>query len=154
MNVTLPIPTEGWYELPLTDPDAAGVLGELARHYQECVLAAVAWDEQHPPWAVLQVSLANWPAGPLDALIAALAESREGDVGVRTVSVVDLPLGQAVRVRVLAGESVVSDVVQYWLPLPGRDLAIVAATSTAVLEEGDETAAVLDFVMPSLRVTD
>jgi hypothetical protein len=168
VNLSIPIPTEGWHHLALDSAMDDPVLGALAEHYAAagCQLAAVAWDPDgaQQPHAVLQVSLTPWqPSGadPLAALAGELAADRPGDVGPRTVSRVDLPAGPAVRVRVIADggadaarRQVVSDVVQYWLPLPERGLAVVAATSTAILTDGDALADLLDALVPSLTVTD
>lgn len=188
MNLTLPVPTAGWYELALVPDRRPGLLAEqvagltsaelrdwfaaalttLAEHYAAvgCQLAAVAWDPASAgqPHAVLQVSVTPWrPAGadPIGQLTTELAADRPGDIGPRTVEAVPLPAGTAVRVRMLAdggadpaGRQVVSDVVQYWLPLPDRGVAVVAATSTAILTDGDQLAALLDTLMPLLAVTD
>src|SRR5262249_21258379 len=129
-----------------------GTLTALAGYYarQGCQLAAVAWDPAsgQPPHAVIQVSVTPWSAGdrdPVATLTEQLSAERAGDIGPRAVQAVELPAGPAVRVRVIAdggadpaGRQVVSDAVQYWLPLPDRGLAVVAASSTAALDEGAE----------------
>lgn len=194
VTVTLPIPTQGWYQLgldeaerpaliagqygdlvaaqPLLDTERARAaftesLTALAEHYagQGCQIAAVAWQPEsgEPPQAVLQVSVTPWQAGdrdPIAALTEQLGGQHEGDIGPRSVETVELPPGPAVRARVIAdggedraGRQVVSDVVQYWLPLPERGLAVVAASSTAVLDAGAETAAVLDVLVERLTVS-
>jgi hypothetical protein len=141
----------------------------LAEHYaaRGCQIAAVAWQPESggPPQAVIQVSVTPWQAGggdPIATLTEQLGANREGDIGPRSVETVDLPPGPAVRARVIAdggedhaGRQVVSDVVQYWLPLPlpERGLAVVAASSTAILDEGTETASMFDVLVERLTVS-
>ncbi len=157
---------------PLLDDERAraaftGSLTVLAEHYaaRGCQIAAVAWrpESGEPPRTVIEVSVTPWRAGdgdPIATLTEQLGVDRPGDIGPRSVETVELPPGPAVRVRVIAdggedraGRQVVSDVVQYWLPLPDRGLAVVAASSTAVLDEGTGTAAVLDVLVERLTVT-
>jgi hypothetical protein len=192
LTLSLPIPTQGWYQLgldaasrpaliaeqyaelvadqPLLDTEQARAaftesLTVLAEHYaaQGSRLAAVAWQPAsgEPPLAVIQVSVTPWQAGddPVGTLTAQLGGEREGDIGPRAVETVQLAAGTAVRVRVVAdggedhaGRQVVSDVVQYWLPLPEHGVAVVAASSTAALDEGAETAAVLDVLVEKLAI--
>jgi hypothetical protein len=179
VRASLPLPAAGWYALPLDPagraeqvaaqvagapaeqrPALTATLTALAQHYAGCEQAAVAWRPGEPPHAVIQVSLAPLPhAIALDVLLAQLAADRPGDIGPRVASAVSLPAGDAARVRVLAeggadpaGRQVVTDVVQYWLPLPDRDIAVVAASSTAVLTDGDDLAALLDTLVRDLTV--
>lgn len=91
------------------------------------------------------------------SLEAALAASREGDVGERHVSVVQLPTGPAVRARGLAEtdpgkrRSVVIDVVEYWVPVAGHPEGLLLTFTTSVLVVADILAEIADDIAQSLR---
>lgn len=181
MTVSVTLPATGWYELGLdpgrrealiaaqygtleVDRDLfASTLTTLADYYsrQGCAVAAVGWDPAsgEPPHAVILISLRPWTAVPPGVLADRLAADRPGDIGPREVQHRQLPLGPAVRVRLIAdggadqsGRQVVTDVVQYWLPLADRRQVLIAAASTAVLAEGDRTAALLDELVAGLTI--
>jgi hypothetical protein len=82
------------------------------------------------------------------------------DVKDREVSVVDLPAGKAVRLRVLTktpsedGEAgLVVEVVQYWLPVPDAGHSLIVSCTTPCLVYGDELTAVFDSIAGSLQLT-
>lgn len=93
------------------------------------------------------------------SLQSALAVAREGDVGDREVSVVGLPAGPAVRVRVRAEDepsrrrSLLIDGVSYWVPVPGEPDMLLLSFSTPVLVLADALAEIADEVAQTLRFT-
>lgn len=88
-----------------------------------------------------------------------LAVAREGDVGERNVSLVALPAGPAVRVRVRAEDepgrrrSLLIDGVSYWVPVPGEPDMLLLTLSTPVLVLADVLAEIADEVAKTLRFT-
>lgn len=80
-----------------------------------------------------------------------LRTPREGDLGPREVTEVDLPSGHAVRARFLAetlrderGDAAALECVQYWIPIPqSTDVAIVSFT-TPTLHFANDLANVFD----------
>jgi hypothetical protein len=100
------------------------------------------------------------PDAEIADLLEALATPAKPDLGPREVSTVDLPIGTAVRVRVLLDLSgttrggPVKDVTQHWVPL-GRDghgagEMVIVAASTPTLHLSDEVAGVCDRAASSL----
>ena len=93
-------------------------------------------------------------AGLLDLLGA----NSETDLASRQATVVDLPAGQAIRLRQLtrtdgaqAGEAeLVVDTVQHWVPVPGRRAILVLVGSTPCLDVAEELAATFDAIAGSL----
>lgn len=93
----------------------------------------------------------------IGSLESALSVMREGDVGERQVSVVQLQAGPAVRVRVVAEiepwkrRSPVLDGVEYWVPVPGEPVCFVLSFTTPVLLLADILADIADEIAQSLR---
>jgi hypothetical protein len=93
-------------------------------------------------------------AAEIAALLDVLRTDSETDLAPRQVSAVDLPAGQAVRLRRLtrtdgaeAGEGeLVVDTVQHWVPVPGGSAILVLVGSTPCLDVADELAATFDAI--------
>lgn len=97
-------------------------------------------------------------ATEIRSLEARLKVAREGDISERDVSVVDLPAGEAVRMRTLVetdpGErrSLVVDVVEYWVPVPGHPDGLLLSFTTPVLGLADILADIADDVAQTLQI--
>jgi hypothetical protein len=105
---------------------------------------------QHPHSAQAEVT----------ALVESLARPGPADYGRRHVTEVKLPLGSAVRLRLLAtadadvdqGEpALILDATQVWIPLPDEPATVVVTASTPCLDAGDAVAGVVDAVAATLR---
>lgn len=82
-----------------------------------------------------------------------LSDPRPGDLSPRTVETVDVHSGQSVRVRFFAsgGRSlddghIITDVVQYWLPIPDADCVVTLSCVTTAVAQGEDVAAVVDRI--------
>lgn len=90
-------------------------------------------------------------------LESAVSVPREGDAGERHVSVVTLPAGPAVRMRAMVElepdkrRSLVVDVVEYWVPVPGEPDSLLLTFSTPVLVLADILAEIADDIARTLR---
>jgi hypothetical protein len=177
-----PLPATGWYQLGLdparrkaliaeqyrtqsTDRKLfAKTLTDLAEIYTRddgCEFAAVAWDPASGeyPHAIILLSVESWKGTDFDIMLGRLEVERPGDIGPRDVQRRELAQGPAARVRVIAetgtdrtGRQVVSDVQQYWLPLPDRGTMLIASAATGRLEYGDHLGVVLDTLMEHLTL--
>jgi hypothetical protein len=132
------------------------------------LFAAVRWEPgAYGPTAanLMVLHAARNAPHDVEAEIAALVEGlgRPGaaDYGPRDVSEVKLPLGPAVRLRLLAtaeadvdqGEpALILDATQVWIPLPDRPAMVVVSGSTPCLDAGNAVADVVDTVAGSLRI--
>lgn len=102
------------------------------------------------------------PAGQAKILARQLVEPRPGDVTSRTVQVVDLPGGPAVRVSYRADDeggaqapgalSVVLEVLEHWFPIDGCPKALVVEGRTPNLADGAGMVADLDRIAASVRL--
>lgn len=77
---------------------------------------------------------------------------------VREVEVVELPVGPALRVRkgvrpTVVGREVDTDVVQYFVPVPGGDRLVVLTFSTPIAALADAFAGLFDAIAETLRFT-
>jgi hypothetical protein len=100
-----------------------------------------------------------------DAEVAALLDLLWGDspfdIRPRTVDIVDLPAGRAVRLTRLArtagaepGDTeVVVEMVQHWLPVPGLETIVVLVGSSPSLHAADELALAFDTIAQSVQFT-
>lgn len=165
-----------WAELRATAPDldrpevaaafTATLTGLAARYARGgSQLAAVEWYPAtgHPPQAVLDVKAVE----PVEAVPARdEAEGLQGllmlpaadDIGPRTVDLVELPAGTAVRLRLLApaggsrNRAAVADIVQFWLPVPAAPATVLVTCCTSDISAGDRNAELLDLLMTELTV--
>ena len=93
------------------------------------------------------------------AVVELLGPASPFDIRPRTVDVVQLPAGRAVRLGRLArtdgaeqGESEVAvDMVQHWLPVAGEPTLLVLAGSTPCLHAADELEAAFDSIARSVE---
>ena len=99
----------------------------------------------------------------LDAELAHIAEQRAVEqpshLGQPDVSIVQLPGGRAVRARVLGeterdedGSSIVCDLVEYWLPVPGTTGIVILNCQTPSLAYADELVEAFDHIAGTLRI--
>lgn len=115
----------------------------------EAILLAFGSEREHPDDVDAEIR----------SLESALAVMREGDTDERHVSVVELPAGPAVRVRVLAEDSpgerrsLLIDGVSYWVPVPGEPDILLLSVSTPVLVLADTLADIADDIAQALRFT-
>jgi hypothetical protein len=175
----LPVPPEGWLELALDDTAqgapgtaSADIIDRCTRDAKRrgAIVGFIQWrpDREPAPRAVLNVTAIRRQSetgSELDELETALRTPQDADLSPRTVEVVELPAGRALRVRVYAGggrstdagrpasgADAVIDVVQYWLPVEGTSQVLVASSSTTEISAGNEVAALLDAMMDRLTV--
>jgi hypothetical protein len=96
----------------------------------------------------------------LEELRGGLAGPRDGDITPRLLTLVGLPAGPAVRLRVVGdlvgadGEPRAVDSVQFWIPVggaAGHDVLILAA-GTPTLAAADAFAAAVDRIAETLRI--
>lgn len=99
-------------------------------------------------------------AGEVDlpALGHRLAAEPGATEQVREVEVVELPVGPALRVRkgvrpTVVGREVDTDVVQYFVPVPGGDRLVVLTFSTPIAALADAFAELFDAIAGTLRFT-
>jgi hypothetical protein len=146
----------------------ARTLDTLASHYARrgSQLAAVGWQPStgRPPQSVLDVKLveplpADSPRDEAEGLTGLLMLPSPDDVGPRTVELVELPAGPAVRLRLLGpggrdagGRDVVCDIVQYWLPVGPAAATVLVTCSTADVAAGDRIAELVDVLVTRLAV--
>lgn len=140
-------------------------LWEDARSQHALDAYAMVYDAEGLPAEAVLLVLGSEREHPddLDAEIrsleTALAVMHEGEVRDPDVSVVDLPDGPAVRVRVLAENSpgkrrsLLIDGVSYWVPVPGQPDILLLSFSTPVLVLADVLAEIADDIARSLRFT-
>jgi len=100
--------------------------------------------------------------GDDDAEIASLEGLLQGpspyDIRPRTLEVVTLPAGRAVRLRRLSrtdgaepgGSEVAVEMVQHWLPVPGEGTIVILAGSTPCLHVADELGEAFDAIARSV----
>ena len=95
----------------------------------------------------------------LVALERSLSEPKPGGIGEPDVQVVELPGARAVRVRTLTetepgddGSTLVMDLVQYWVPVPGHPDMVILAGSTPTLALSDEVAQTVDGIAATLEL--
>ncbi len=94
------------------------------------------------------------------AVLGLLEPASPFDIRPRTLDVVELPAGRAVRLARLArtdgadqGESeVVVDMVQHWLPVAGQPTLLVLAGSTPCLHAADVLEAAFDSIARSVEL--
>jgi hypothetical protein len=168
---------EQWAELTATEPALnrpaiaaafADTLRTLANHYARrgSQLAAIGWAAAsgRPPDCVLDVKLveplpAESARDEAEGLLGLLMLPSPDDASPRTVELVDLPAGPAVRLRLLgpggrdtSGRDLVCDIVQYWLPAPAAGATVLVSCSSSDLDAGDRIAAVVDALVTGLTV--
>jgi hypothetical protein len=142
---------DSWRDAELQGAVASATLWEPSDDgsgAKAATLVVVAAERTEPEDATAEI------AGLLDVLGADSAT----DLVPREVSVVELPAGQAVRLRRLTctdgagpGEAeLVVDTVQHWVPVPGRSIVVVLVGSTPCLDVADELAATFDVIADTL----
>jgi len=97
-------------------------------------------------------------AAEVARLLQVLREGSDSDLAPREVSAVQLPAGDAVRLRRLTctdgagpGEAeLVIDTVQHWVPVPGGSAILVLVGSTPCLDVADELAETFDAIAETL----
>lgn len=97
----------------------------------------------------------------LVSLVRILNRPKPGGIGDPDVQVVELSGFRAVRVRRLAenepdddGSSLVLDLVEYWVPVPGHPDMVILAGSTPTLSLADEVAETFDAIAATLELVD
>jgi hypothetical protein len=146
----------------------ASTLDSLADHYARrgSQIAAVEWlaATGRPPQSVLDVRFieplsADSPLDEAQGLEGLLMLPSEDDASPRTVELVELPAGPAVRLRLLgpggrdaSGRDVICDVVQYWLPLGLAPATALVTCSSSLLEDGDRNAEMLDLLVNEMVI--
>jgi hypothetical protein len=154
---------------PVGDRQATGALEAFAAAARArgavAAAALIGWLESGiavlGEWlAIAQRGSGSGVDAALVGLCGDLGRRRDGDITDRQVSVVDLPAGPAVRLRVVGdlvggtGEATAVDSVQHWIPVPheaGHDVLILAA-GTPTLAAADPFAAAVDRIAGSLRI--
>ena len=130
------------------------------------VIAAMLWEphDEVPIAADLRIHEAERGiTDDLDAELARLEEvlsvTEQGDLGPRDVSVVDLPAGRAVRLRLLTqtdpdedGSTIALDVVQFWVPVPGQPDVVLFSGSTPNLVFADDIVATFEEIVATLEL--
>jgi hypothetical protein len=128
---------------------------------QGAVAAAALWEPA--PLAAVTATLLVMEApraapgddrGEIADLLDSLSGDSPFDVQPAELGTVDLPAGPAVRLRRLArtdaansGEpDIIVDMVQHWIPVPGRTEIIVLAGSTPCLAVADDLARTFDAI--------
>lgn len=157
------------------DPELASQRAEMIERYstfsadadeKSALIAAMLWEphDEVPIAADLRVHEAEREiADDLDAELARLKEvlsvTEQGDLGPREVSVVDLPAGRAVRVRLLTqtdpdfdGSTIALDVVQYWVPVPGQPDTVLISGSTPNLVFAEDIVALFEEIVGTLEL--
>ncbi|MGH9022744.1 MAG: hypothetical protein ACRDV9_06550 [Acidimicrobiia bacterium] len=154
--------------LPGVAEDLMSVLLDFAVDADDkgALASATLWEpgELAPLSANLMVLLAprsaERPDEEIASLCSALSRPGAGEMGDREIAAVELPVGPAVRLRLLAsaeagpGEaSVVLCAVQHWIPVPGQPQVAVVSASTPCLGFAEDLVGVFDRIAASLRFT-
>lgn len=95
----------------------------------------------------------------LVALVGTLSTARPWEIGEPDVQVVELPSAKAVRVRRLVenepegdGSTLVLDVVEYWVPVPGHPDMVILSGLTPTLSLADQVAETFDAIAATLEL--
>lgn len=140
----------------------AQVLGDCAADAtaRGAQLAYLRWQPETGtmPSSSLTVSTVR-VAHDIGGLTQLLAEPQPGDLSPRTVETVTVHSGQSVRVRFYAsgGRSlddghIITDVVQYWLPIPDAKCVATLSCVTTAIAQGEDVAGVVDRIADHFEV--
>ncbi len=156
-----------------TDKDSAGARRELTRLLEDAVAAA---GSQGAVFSALYADIVD--RTPIGASVIAAAVVAEGSLTpggkfdldrlqelageagrqttVRDTEIVELPAGRAVRVHketalTAAGRPAYTDVVQYFLPMPGRFAVLIVTFSTPTLPLAEAFGELFDTMAASIE---
>ena len=156
------------------DPDRADQRAEMIDRFltfaadaddRSAIIAAMLWEpsDEVPIAADVRIHEAERDAPDdldqeLARLVQQLSQVERGDLGPREAQIVDLPVGPAVRLRLLTqtdpdrdGSTVALDVVQHWVPVPEQPDLVVISGSTPNLVAADDIVAMFDQIASTMR---